>query len=415
MIISTLAVLAGTPALVSWAPLRTRRMRAVFDSSIHPTDVTESRSIESRVRQTQHAIREVDPNQRRLLEVAKIVLESSDVVSVYFKSVDESELPDFRPGQHLIIERPATVSALPTSRCYTLSNGPKQKSWRITVRRLDEANESNSVSQWIHHELQVGDQLRIRGPRGSFTLDKAEAMKPVVFVAAGVGITPMASMLHDELSYARSRPKWLFYQVRKWDAAPLLQELVTSIERSPICNAWVAASRETAPAAVPMKHVTLLEGKLDPSLMIKAVGTNDATVFLCGPSNWMLEMRGSMVELGVPDNQIHDEAFGDPATKLMIPPSSESSTHGCQTRFEVEFESSGKKGLFYGERGNLLSLAKEQSIKIPSSCRTGNCGTCAVKLLRGTVKYLREPEAEMIEGEILPCICVPTSDIGIQA
>ncbi len=415
MIVSSLVALACTPALVSYAPKRTRRLRAIAIPKMDSSVASDSLAIESQVRQTQLAIREVDPRQRRLVEVSKIVEESTDVVSVYFRSVDESELPDFRPGQHLIVERSASVGSRATSRCYTLSNGPKQKPWRITVRRVESANESNSVSTWIHRELQVGDRLRVRGPRGSFTLDKADAMKPVIFVAAGVGITPMASMLYDELSFSRSRPKWLFYQVRKWDTAPLLQELVSTIEDSSVCKAWIAASRDIAPSDGPMKQVRLIEGKLDVSVMMNAVGTTDATVFLCGPSDWMLEMRRSMVALGIPDDQIHDEAFGAPETPAIIPTSNSSDIADIETKFLVAFESSGKNAAYCTGKGNLLSLAKEHSIHIPASCRAGNCGTCAVKLLRGTVSYVREPEAETIEGEILPCISFPTSDIGIQA
>ena len=222
MIVASLAALACTPALVAFAPMQRRRGKEE-DFSLTDSN-SNSDSIETLVRKTQTAVREVDLRQRRLVEVSKIVEESTDVVSIYLTSVDGSQLPCFRPGQHLIVERPASIGSMAMSRCYTLSNGPQQKPWRITVRRVENANESNSVSGWVHRELHVGDRLRVRGPRGSFTLDKADAAKPVVFVAAGVGITPMASMIHDELSYSRSRPKWLFYQVRSWDAAPLLQE-----------------------------------------------------------------------------------------------------------------------------------------------------------------------------------------------
>ncbi len=415
MIISSLAALACTPALVSCAPRRNRRSRAGTALSMLPASEADSSSIADRVRQTRLAIREAETGQRRLVEVSKIVEESNDVISVYLTSVDESVLPDFRPGQHLIIERPSAVNVVATSRCYTLSNSPQQKPWRITVRRMDSTNDWTSVSNWIHRELRVGDRLRVRGPRGSFTLDKADAAKPVVFAAAGVGVTPMASMLHEELSYARSRPKWFFYQVRTWDAAPLLQELVTSIEQSQSCKAWIAASRDAAPSTVPMKRVRLLEGKLNSSAMMKAVGTTDATVFLCGPHNWMLEMRRSLEELGVPDDQIHDEAFGVPESTEVIHSTTGSDEKNNETRFDVAFESSGKNASFCSEQGDLLSLAKAQSVHIPASCRKGNCGTCAIKLLRGTVEYLRVPEATTAEGEILPCICIPTSDIAVQA
>jgi len=417
MIVTCMAALACMPALVSFAPLRKKdRRNDPTRSSRGVQSGSGSGSIESLVLQTRVAVREVHPTQRRLLEVSEIIQESKDAVSIYLTSADGSELPDFRPGQHLIVERPATAGSISRSRCYTLSNGPKQKNWRITVRRQASIDNPDSFSAWVHRELRVGDQLRVRGPRGSFTLDKADALKPVVLVAAGVGITPMASMLHDELSYDRSRSKWLFYQVRQWDAAPLLDEMVFLVEQSKGCKAWISASQDVAPLGCPSKKVSLLDGKLKPSAMLAAIGTTDITVFLCGPGNWMSEMRRQMVALGVPDLQIHDEAFGahDAGHAVGTPTGSE--TIGRTTeKFEIAFESSGKLTTFVGDKPNILAHAKQNAIHIPASCRKGNCGTCAIKLLRGTVKYSRKPEAEIAEGEILPCICLPTSDIAIQA
>ncbi len=403
------------PALVSFAPLR-KKDRRNDPTRSSGSGRSGASSIESLVVQTRVAVREVHPKQRRLVEVSEIVQESKEVVSVYLTSVDGSELPDFRPGQHLIVERPASAGSKSTSRCYTLSNGPKQKDWRITVRRQAPLDSQDSFSAWIHRELRVGDQLRVRGPRGSFTLDNADALKPVVFVAAGVGITPMASMLHDELSYDRSRSKWFFYQVRQWDAAPLLDEMVSLVEQSKGCKAWISASRDVAPEGCPSKKISMLGGKLVPSEMLAAIGTTDITVFLCGPGNWMLEMRGQMVALGVPDHQIHDEAFAAPdAGPAVGSPTGSEANDKMTEKFEIAFESSGKLTTFIGDKPNILAHAKQNAINIPASCRNGNCGTCAIKMLRGTVKYFREPEVEIAEGEILPCVCLPTSDIAVQA
>ncbi len=403
------------PGLIAFGPLRKKNRR---DETRRPRTGSRSEvgSIKSLVLQTRVAIREVTPAQRRLVEISEIVQESKDTVSIHLTSVDGSALPDFRPGQHLIVERPASAGASSASRCYTLSNGPSQKNWRITVRRQTPIENFESVSTWVHRELRVGDQLCVRGPRGSFTLDKAAAEKPIVFVAAGVGITPIASMLHEELRFARSRPKWLFYQVRDWDSAPLLDEMVRLVEQSKGCKAWMTSSRSEAPEGCPSKKVRLLSGRLVPSSMFSAIDTTDVTVFLCGPGKWMSEMRSQMVELGVPDRQIYDEAFG--AVESSLPASwieHSASDRKATQQFEVAFEASGKLTSFKQNIANLLAHAKENSINIPASCRKGDCGTCAIKLLRGTVKYVREPEAEIADGEILPCICLPDSDIAVQA
>jgi ferredoxin-NADP reductase len=413
MIVSCLAAVACAPGFVSFATTQKKRLRTNPTHSGEDEGEPGVLSIASRVQQVQSAVREADPRQRRLVEVTKITEESPGVLSVYLSSVDDTELPSFRPGQHLIVECPLTGSAM-TSRCYSLSNGPKQKPWRITVRRNERGSDTESVSRWIHRELRVGDRLRVRGPRGSFTLDKAVDTKPVVFIAAGVGITPMASMLYDELSYPRARAKWLFYQVRTWGTAPLLHELVAAIERSQVCNAWIAASQDVTPQESPLKRVRLVSGKLDPSMIVETIGTTDACIFLCGPDVWMQQMRQRFVASGVPDGQIHDEAFGGTEAPVSDSNSPSPAVTVDETVFDVTFEATGKSATYSNKNGNLLSLAKQHSVVIPASCRTGQCGTCAVKLLRGSVKYVRPPSAEVMEDEILPCICIPTSDISVQ-
>jgi uncharacterized protein len=413
LIVACLAAVAGTPGAVSFATTQRQKKKKIAAPTDSSDADTDSPSITAKVQQVQLAVREVDPKQRRLVEVTKIVEESPGVLSVYFSSIDGTELPGFRPGQHLIVECPLTGSAM-TSRCYSLSMGPKQKPWRITVRRSEQATDAESVSRWIHRELRVGDRLRVRGPRGSFTLDKSIDTKPVVLIAAGVGITPMASMLYDELSFPRSRPKWLFYQVRTWETAPLLQELVATVERSQVCNAYITASQGVAPEQGPLKRVRFVTGKLEPSSIVKTIGTTDACIFLCGPDVWMQQMRQKFVESGVPDEQVHDEAFGASETSNHDSNSASTDLADNEPKFNVTFEATGKRAAFSSKCANLLSLAKQHSIQIPASCRTGQCGTCAVKLLRGTVKYVRPPSAEVTENEILPCICIPTSDISVQ-
>ncbi|MDZ4848486.1 MAG: 2Fe-2S iron-sulfur cluster-binding protein [Pirellulaceae bacterium] len=415
MLISSFVVLACAPALVSFVP-RYCRIRRMPDRDSSEGVGPLQDSIESVVLRTRMAVRETHPTQRRLVEVSKIVPESTETCSIYLSSVDGSELPDFRPGQHIILERPATSGGKSANRCYTLSCGSHDKPWRITVRRQASLDDPTSVSAWIHRDLHIGDRIRIRGPRGSFTLDKADATKPVVFIAAGVGITPMASMLRDELRFDRSRPKWLFYQVRKWDSAPLCTELAQLVETSKTCVAWFTASQSPAPTDCPSKRVRLLHGKFDPNTMLAAIGTTDITAFLCGPDRWMTEMRARFVSQGVPDIQIHLEAFGESKDSAidLIPASRDADNRVTKT-FEVDFEASGKRTLFNGQHPNLISHAKAHAVTIAASCRKGNCGTCAVKLLRGTVEYTCEPEADFVDGEILPCICFPTSNIGVQA
>jgi ferredoxin-NADP reductase len=248
-------------------------------------------------------------------------------------------------------------------------------------------------------------------------LDKADPSKPLVLLSAGVGITPIIAMLDEELSYPRSRSKWCFHQIRDLENAPLVAEMIQRVESSKNCLATIAISQLDHTPRCSSKRVALLPGKLDVENIVKQVGTCDFHVLMCGPEPWMQSVREALVANQVPDSQIHDESFGgsDSPVVTQDAPAADNAPEPSAPAFSVTYESSGKIATYQSSKSNLLAHAKKSGILLPASCRAGHCGTCAVKLLRGKVQYLRPPEAEIADDEILPCICTPASDLTVQA
>jgi hypothetical protein len=284
----------------------------------------------------------------------------------------------------------------------------------VTIRRQKPLEDLHSFSAWVHRECRVGDQLLVRGPRGNFTLDRVGSETPIIFLAAGIGITPIAAMLHDELQYPRRRRKWLFYQFRDLAKAPLLSELVCQIEKSETCRAVLAASQMTDVPKLPTKSAELITGRIDAATILKHVGSTKPTVLMCGPASWMRSMRADLCKLGFTREQILDEEFGEaspnPDAAKPITNDDLSTSH-----WQVHFEGSKKTVSTRSSEQTLLELAKQNGIEIPASCRSGHCGTCVVSLLKGQVAYKKAPQAELAENEILPCICTATSDVSLYA
>ncbi len=407
------AAVVGLPAALSVV----NRLRPSLGSKTadNPGSMSnETSMLRACVRATRSRLRRNEKGGQRLVEIDRIVIESPDTKSFYFKSLNDEPLPAYRPGQHVIVERPAAHVSL---RCYTLSSGPNSGGWRITIRRQLPIDDSKSFSAWAHREWRVGDQLRLRGPRGSFVLDKADPSKPLVFLSAGVGITPIVAMLAEELSYPRSRPKWCFHQIRDLTNAPLVAELIHRVEESAQCQAVVAVSQLEHTPKCSSKRVHLSPGKLDFAKIIEMVGTTDLHVLMCGPEPWMQSARMALVANNVPDSQIHEESFGghhspSVATESTVPAQD---LEPSAPTYNITYETSGKNASYQSTKSNLLAHAKASGIHLPASCRSGHCGTCAVKLMRGQVQYLREPQAEIAADEILPCVCSPASDLTIQA
>jgi ferredoxin-NADP reductase/ferredoxin len=459
--ITALAVPIGISRFV---PLRSQKwaFRSIRNSgSDTPFNASsELQRISIQARNTFATLRRGEGAASRLVEVYDIVQETPDTVSIYFKGCTNLEsqlgtthsgtddltaasLPDFKPGQHIVFHRPATSTQPATRRCYSLSGAPSDQTWRITVKdasatsrataqtigkRGRENSKEASVSGWINSQARIGDRFVVTGPQGRFTLDLASDTKPVLLIAAGVGITPIASMLHHELQFGRSRKKWLFYQVSDIDHAPLLSELVNRIETSSGIQAVITCSRDKRlPQKITRdknKSLHIVGGRLDPHLIIETVQTTDLTILMCGPNEWMESMKSGFVAAGVEASNVHYESFGGHSSdRNKVCDSNQSAqaenngTANTEDKigFAVKFETSQIETTFDGSNSDLLSHAKANDVEISSGCRMGNCGSCTVKLLQGKVEYKHPPASSLGADEILPCVCVPTTDLVVQA
>jgi ferredoxin-NADP reductase len=416
IVASSASAVLGLPAALGWAGSLGSRWprRSASSNSSGTARRWEALPVQERIHLAQAGLRSPQ-RQRRWVEIDQLVPETPDTLSIFFKSVDRLPLSAFLPGQHLIVERPAHGHFPSSQRCYTLSSLPHAGRWRITVRRQAPLDDGESFSAWVHREWRVGDRLFVRGPRGSFVLDRADTNKPVVFLAAGVGITPMATMLQHELGRPSSRPAWLYYQARQHHQAPLMDELVQLIEPAASCQARIYLSQLGQTTRQRLRNTQILPGKFTASKVLEEVGSSDVHVMMCGPGGWMQAMRQALVAAGVPAAQIHEESFGgEEAESTVCPPTTAAATTDAP-RFQIAFEASHRAGASCGSEQTLLEVAKQHGVKIPASCRAGHCGTCAVRLLQGNVRYRQPPQAELGEDEILPCVCVAESDLAIYA
>ncbi|WP_339527871.1 FAD-binding oxidoreductase, partial [Pseudomonas sp. EL_65y_Pfl2_R96] len=142
-------------------------------------------------------------NRWRPLRVAKIEAESRNIRSIYLEPDDGAGLPVFLAGQHLPLR--FTLDGEVHIRTYSLSSAPSDGFYRISVKR------EGRVSSHLHEQIQVCDVLEARAPQGHFTVAPLER-RPLVLLAAGVGITPLLSMLREVvyqgLRTRRIRPTW---------------------------------------------------------------------------------------------------------------------------------------------------------------------------------------------------------------
>jgi ferredoxin-NADP reductase len=353
-------------------------------------------------------------SQWRAMEVVKVVDESEDTKSFYLADPNQQELPAFHPGQYLMV-RPALAGKFQATRCYSLSVAPNSKLWRITVKRLDvtkplrQDRRTGGLSSWLHENIREGDCLLVGGPNGLFYLPP-ENRSPLVLLAAGTGITPMASILQYATHFTPKRPVSLYFQVKDAEHWPLGPEVHSYCKKQDSCRVYSYLSRATTNSLqlLASQHPgTFRTGKFTASEVHQAVGTPHSHYFICGPKDWMIALREQLAAWGVPSEQIHWESFGEVGISL----NNAQSTHQAHT---IEFSRSGLKTTMEGTEQSLWELAQANEIAIPSGCLSGVCGSCRVKLLKGTVQYVRPISASLASDECLTCVARPTSDLKLD-
>ena len=119
-----------------------------------------------------------------------IQTESRDVFSLSLASPDGAALPSWLPGQSITLRLRKGDDHSPLIRSYSLSNRPGSETFRISVKQ----EPHGAAGEYLRGRVRIGDSLDVAAPRGTFFLNEGDG--PVLLLSAGVGVTPVLSMLH---------------------------------------------------------------------------------------------------------------------------------------------------------------------------------------------------------------------------
>ncbi len=338
----------------------------------------------------------------RPFKVTRIVEESRVVRSLHLEPADGRGISPHLAGQHLPIRVRPSDDAAPVIRTYTISTAPSDGHYRISVKC------QGLVSSFLHERLAEGDILEARAPAGGFTIDPHE-QRPAVLLAAGVGITPILAMLRtivfEGLRKRRVRPTFVFV------AANTLAERAFDNEIEDLkaqASGAVSVFRTLADATGASEGDYDALGRIDLEVLRRVLPLDGYDFYLCGPPPFMQGLYDELRGIGTPDERIHAEAFGPASLKRTRQAAPADSVPPAATRsVPVAFVASGKEARWTPGSGSLLDLAEARGLAPEFSCRGGNCGTCAVRVLAGAVAYPDPPEATVPEGSALICCSVP--------
>ncbi len=237
----------------------------------------------------------------RSLRLTSKVQESDDVVSFEFAARDGGDLADFDAGQHLPIECRIGGHDQPLQRTYSLSSGPREGRYRISVKRESQG----IVSQYLHDNLKIGDILSSKKPNGDFVLE--QGTRPVVLISAGIGVTPMVSMLRTLTRDAGNRPVYFVHGVRDGSHHPLATEVRGIAEQNANVQLLTAYSQ---PHETDVQGVDYDErGRVTGEMVDAFLPDHDADFYLCGPAPFLANINNALQKLGVKSERIRAETF----------------------------------------------------------------------------------------------------------
>ncbi|MCX4674372.1 FAD-binding oxidoreductase [Streptomyces sp. NBC_01433] len=235
----------------------------------------------------------------RTWEVADRIEETEDVATFRLRPADGAPAAAFRPGQYVSVQVELPDGARQI-RQYSLSRAPGSPPRSITVKRVrGERSPDGEVSRHLHTRTRTGDRLRVSVPYGDLVLDHTDA--PLLLASAGIGCTPMLSMLEHLVDTGHRSPVTVVHGDRSPAAHALRTDHALFTGRLPGAEAhfWYENPEPGHPAE--------RTGQVDLTGLTVLSGTH---AYLCGPLPFMRAVRGQLLAKGVRAADIHYEVFG---------------------------------------------------------------------------------------------------------
>jgi nitric oxide dioxygenase len=234
-------------------------------------------------------------------EVAEKITETEDVVTFRLRRTDDRLVKSSLPGQYVTVQVPMP-DGVRQPRQYSLTKADDGVHRQFSVKRVrGQGAPDGEVSNLLCDTVGVGDRLTLSVPFGDVVLD--DSGRPVVFVSAGIGITPMAGMLSHLTAAGSHLPITLLHADVDESAFALRSQVLDDLRSLPGATAHVWYERgahSTLPVTVHPGAMNLEDVKLP----------SDAVYYLCGPLPFMQKVRSALIEADVPARDIQYEVFG---------------------------------------------------------------------------------------------------------
>lgn len=299
------------------------------------------------------------------IRLRQMRLEAEGIVSYEFVPAnDDASLPPFSAGAHIDLHLPGNLI-----RSYSLVNAPSDTGRYLIAVRHEPSGRGGSA--WLHTVPRVGDVFRVSLPINSFPV--VEGAELSVFIAGGIGITPVMSML-ARLS-ALGRPWLLHYATRGPRQTAFLDKLTRMAGPSRDVRFCFGSSRRA---------------RLDIARIVREAPVG-AHLYCCGPDGMIETFLAACA--GRPPSTVHVERFSAGAPRA------------ADGGFDIVLARRGKR-LTVAPGRSILDTLLDHAIDVPYACTAGVCGTCRTAVLDGEPDHrdaYLSPEEKRLNDSIMIC------------
>jgi len=317
----------------------------------------------------------------------------------------------YLPGQHLTFEE--TIHGEKVRRNYSICSGPHDETLNIAVKKV----QAGLFTSFVYTHWLPGRKVRTLKPMGRFVMPASPDDQPKHFImlTGGSGITPVLAMMRHGLS---SHPKWQF---SVFFSNSSVRDIIFREELDALKNAYLDRLSIFHILTGELLDNPLFSGRIDAwklrqwnAHLVDFIHADG--IFLCGPGDLMQVSRDTLLDLGVPSANIHQEWFSPPTPGSSVQKEDRNGTSTGQiAHATIEIIRNGQHLFLPVEHSlqTILDAAESAEIDLPYSCRGGVCATCKTRLLAGEVimqtNYALEPD-ELDANYILACQAIPKSN-----
>ena len=326
--------------------------------------------------------------------------------TVRFARADGGKLPFFYAGQYIVLDFEIGDSVI--SRPYSISSAPfeargEEPFVEITVRR---SRGDGFIADYVNDHLKVGDKLKGLMGCGQFFYEPLRDAKHVVALAGGVGITPFASMAKEVANGTLDMDLTILYGSVSSDDIVMKAEL-DAIKSDRVRIVHVLSGDE--PDWKGERGFLTAE-------LIQKYSAPDTTYFICGPQAMYMFLREELKKLDVPKRRVRFEVFGqakDITTFPGYPQDVKDRTFTLTVRRGIH------EDVIPAQATESIVVALERvGIRIETGCRSGECGFCRTKVLKGSVYICPENDGRRAADKdfnyVHACAAYPTSDLTVK-